>query len=217
MNFKNLNKSYILIIAMLLIAGAVSWNLYFGVYRQKDTVSIHEFPRTIGKWASEDLPISDKEKAILETDNVFVRRYTNSVEGKEVYLFIVYSQNNRKVSHPPEVCYTGSGAAILSSVHNSFPSGINDEEIKVNHLTIEKRTFKQMFFYWFKVGDAFTSNYWKQQGLIALKSFLGQPASSALIRVSADIKGAGTDEDKAIADAKEFSQLILPYLKQYLP
>jgi len=212
---KNNNLSFLFILLMFICAGAVSWNLYFRVYSQADTVSIHSFPDTIADWVAEELPITDDEKAILETDNVFVRRYTNAVEDKEVYLFIVYSQNNRKVSHPPEVCYIGSGVTILGKEPDQFLSPGAGAPVMVNRVTVEKKTFKQIFLYWFKVGDSFTPDYWKQQVLIALKSFLGQPSSSALIRVSSDVKDGNVDG--AVATTKEFSQLIQPLLYQYLP
>ena len=215
MNRKTPDISFLLLTAMFVIVGIFSWRMYFKVYRKADTVSIHEFPKTINGWVSDEILITDKEKAILETDNVFVRRYIHGADDKEVYLFIVYSQSNRKVSHPPEICYTGSGATILSSVHDSFPSRQPGGKMNVNCLTVEKGNVDQVFFYWFKVGDSFTPNYWKQQGLIAIKSFLGQPSSSALIRISADIKG--NDADTAIAHLKEFGQLIEPYLSQHLP
>lgn len=211
---KQFDRNYTFIIIFFIVSAAISWHLYFKVYSQKDTVSIHHFPKKIDGWTSEELPITAEEKAILETDNVFARRYT-SEKKKEVYLFIVYSQNNRKVSHPPEVCYTGSGATILSSVHDSLTPGAAGQEIDVNRLTVENGPSKQTFFYWFKVGDTFTPNYWKQQGLIAVKSLLGKPSSSALIRISTDVKNDNTDE--AVGRIKEFGKLIVPYLYQYLP
>lgn len=214
MTLKHPNKTYILILAMFIISTAISWQLYFKTYRQKDTVSIHNFPKTIGGWVSEGLTITKREKAILETDNVFVRRYT-SPKGEEVYLFIVYSQNNRKVSHPPEVCYTGSGATILSNVHDSFDSGTPNQEIRVNHLVLEQGERKQTLFYWFKVGNTFTPNYWKQQWLIASKSLFGQPSSSALIRISTHMR---TDDDRQETQLlKDFAQSIVPHLRKYLP
>ena len=214
MNLKKTDISFLLIIVMFLAAGIISWRVYFRVYRQADSVNIHSFPKTIGDWTSEDIPISDDDKAILETDNVFVRRYTNP-KAEEVYLFAVYSQNNRKVSHPPEICYTGGGATILNSAHDTFSSISGDEEIRVNRLTVEKGNTEQIFAYWFKVGDSFTSNYWAQQGLIALKSLLGYPASSALIRISSTVKSENYED--AIRLIKEFGRLTIPYLHQYLP
>lgn len=213
---KKFEKKYLFIIFLFIVSAAISWHLYFKVYSQKDTVSIHTFPQTIAGWSAEEIMISRQDKAILETDNVFVRRYTNP-QGEEVYLFIVYSQDNRKVSHPPEVCYTGSGATILSNVHDSFSADESAlKDIKVNRVTVEQGRERQIFFYWFKVGDAFTPNYWKQQGFIALKSFLGQPASSALIRISTPAQNERNDEN-ATRRLKDFGRMILPYLQKHLP
>lgn len=213
---KKSGKSSLFIILLFIVSTAISWQLYFKAYSQKDTVSIHTFPREIAGWTAEELPITDKEKAILETDNVFTRRYT-SLQGEEIYLFIVYSQNNRKVSHPPEVCYTGSGATILSNVHDSFSADSSElKDIKVNRVTVEQGRERQIFFYWFKVGDAFTPNYWKQQGLIALKSFRGQPSSSALIRISISARKE-EDDANAAQKLKDFGRTILPYIQKHLP
>jgi len=211
---KTNNFSYWFILVLFLAAGTLSWRVYFKSYVQSDNLSIHHFPKVIGNWVSEDLPISDDEKALLETDNVFVRRYTNSTD-EEVFLFIVYSENNRKVSHPPEICYTGGGATILSSVSDSIPSDSQDLSIDVRRLKIERGRIIQIFAYWFKVGDSFTSSYWRQQGLIALKSLLGQPASSALIRISSTVKN-DNDADATLR-IKKFGKLIIPHLKFYLP
>ena len=214
MKNKKIDISFMLIIAMFLAVGCISWKVYFKVYRQADSVNIHFFPKTIGEWTAEEIPISDDDKVLLETDNVFVRRYTNA-QGEEVYLFIVYSQNNRKVSHPPEICYTGGGATILNSVHDSFVSVSGNDEVKVNRLTVERGGIEQIFAYWFKVGDSFTSNYWMQQGLIAVKSLLGRPASSALIRISATV--INENDERATDLIKMFGQLVVPHLHQYLP
>jgi EpsI family protein len=211
---KRFDRNYTIIIVSFIVSAAISWQLYFKTYSQDDTVSIHDFPKTIDGWTSEELTITKREKAILETDNVFIRRYTNP-QGKEVYLFIVYSQNNRKVSHPPEVCYTGSGASILSSVHDSFSSKEGGLEIRTNRLTLEQTKNNQILFYWFKVGNTFTPNYWKQQWLIACKSLLGKPSSSALIRISTHML---TDDDQQETQLlKDFGRSILPYLLKHLP
>jgi EpsI family protein len=201
------------LIAMFLIVGLVSWNFYFKTFHQQDTVDIHEFPKTIEGWTSEELVITEDEYRILETKNAFVRQYT-SPGGEDVILFVVYSQNNRKVAHPPEICYTGGGVVISDSVHDSIPIDSENTVIDVNRLSLEAGQDKQFSFYWFKVGDSFTPNYWKQQLLIAFKTLTGQSVGSALVRVSTSIAG---DETAATARVKEFTNLMLPSLKQYLP
>ena len=207
--------SYWVLVLILVGAGVVSWQLFFKKYHQEDTVNIHHFPKKIGDWASLDLPIPEDVYGILETRNVFTRRYRNA-EGSDVYLMLVYSQNNRKVSHPPEVCYTGSGVSILSNA----PAYIKADQsgrrvIKVNQLFVEQRGAQQIMYYWFKVGDTFTASYWKQQGLIVWKTLLGQPASSALLRLSTPIPDQGTA--KAYEAINEFAQIVIPHLIDYLP
>lgn len=204
----------IVIFCLFLISGALSWQIYFKEYSQQDTVSIHEFPMQIGLWNGVDIPVGQEAKDILETDNMFVRNYTHAQTGEEVMLFIVYSQTNRKVSHPPEICYTGSGATILESSKDVIP--IDEKtEIPVNHLYADIGKNTQTILYWFKVGNEFTNNYWKQQILIALKSFRHQSASSALVRLSSNVFG---DKRKdAVSAVKTFGKAIEPLLKKYLP
>jgi len=207
------DKKTIVIIILLLVSTAASWNLYFKEYVQKDTVDIHQFPRTIHGWSSEEIPITEDEYAILETHNAFVRKYSGP-QGKEVYLFIVYSQNNRKVSHPPEICYTGGGFTILNKDADTIKMPDANQVIHTKRLTMERGNLKQLTYYWFKVGETFTSSYVKQQFLIAVKSLLGKPSSSAMISVSAVINPGG--KARSMENIKEFSRLILPDIVKYL-
>lgn len=210
---KKINISNTTIIALLVLSGIISWHSFFKTFTQSDTVNIHLFPKTIGEWTSTELPITDEEYAILETKNAFVRKYSHP--GKEdVYLFIVYSHNNRKVSHPPEICYTGSGVDVLGNKKVTVHTSTSERTINVNQLKLEKGPLKEIAFYWFKVGHSYTSNYWKQQALIAMNFFLGRPSSSAIIRVSSDIQDS--NEESAVMLLKSFTAQILPHLKLYL-
>jgi len=208
------NISYIFILILFVLSGIISWGLYFKEYSQSDTVDIHHFPKVIGDWESEELVITEEEYAILETRNAFTRKYTNS-KGDSVYLFTIYSQNNRKVSHPPELCYTGSGATVLSKAPAQIPIS-QGEVIEVNQVIVEYGQAQQVLYYWFKVGDGFTPGYWKQQILIGLNTLTGKPASSALIRLSSTVQGEG-EVEKAKQVIKDFSPLIMPHIQKYLP
>ena len=216
-------KFYV-ILGVLLGACLVSWSHYFRVYTQKDTINIHDFPGQIEGWSAEELPITDEEYAILETRNAFARKYSTP-DGKSIVLYIIYSQNNRKVSHPPEVCYTGGGVSVLS--HKNFTvSGMenlkfDDERMAknlpliINRLMLEQGKAQEISFYWFKVGDKFTPSYWGQQFLIALKTIVGQKASSAMIRVSTAVNQG--DIKQAESNTIEFIRMISPKLFRFLP
>lgn len=199
----------------LLVSLILTFNLYFRAAFREDSISIDSFPRTIGTWVSKDLPISKEDLSILETKNAFVRRYTNTEGGGEIYLFLVYSQYNRKVAHPPEICYLGSGVSITENVHDPIRVEYNNLTIPTNRLKLLRKKFEHIAFYWFKVGNKFTSNYWEQQLLIALNALFGQTKGSALIRISADVNSA--DQGEAIRNIKAFTNLITPALFKHLP
>jgi len=210
----NRQGGYWLTVVIFAVSIIVSWNFYFKKYSQADTINIHEFPYAIGEWQGADLKISEEEYAILETRNAFARKYVDP-QGNNVYLLIVYSQNNRKVSHPPEICYTGSGVDILANHLAVIHLADQNLAIQANMLFLEKGEVQQVSYYWFKVGGAYTANYWRQQFLIAVNTLLGRPASSALIRVAANVGEGGMEA--ARARTERFVGQISPHLKTYLP
>ncbi len=206
---------YFVLISLILACGLFGWSRYFRTYNDREAVILHDFPKEIGPWEARDLPISEREYEILETRNVFIREYTNRHNGKKVFLFIVYSGENRKVSHPPEICYTGGGATILKNTKESIDLAGSDKSITANNLELTLGEEKQFSFYWFKAGrDRFTSNYWKQQGLLALNALTGRSTSSALIRVSSEM---GNNEEETLQTIRSFIQKIVPFLYEFLP
>lgn len=204
--------SFPLITSFMIAATIISWPLYFKNYAAPDTVSVHAFPMTIGEWRGEELPISDKDYAILETRNAFARMYTNP-DGKQVMLYIIYSQHNRRVAHPPEICYSGGGSTITKK----YPYSISDDSAKtvtVNKVTIDEKHYQQIMYYWFKIGDAYTPSYWRQQILIAIKTLLRRPSSSALIRITSVVENDDPNATGQLMDS--FAKTIMPTIPEYL-
>ncbi|MCD4781940.1 MAG: EpsI family protein [Candidatus Omnitrophica bacterium] len=212
---KKFSLSYIILLSLFVVAGVMSWRLYFKEYRQADTADISSFPMQIGKWTAEDIPLTEREYDILETRNVFIRRYTHGQTTESITLFIVYSQSNRKVSHPPEICYTGAGNILIEKDLDLIQYSNQDKPLQVYRVVSENGPRQEIFYYWFKVGDTFTPSYWKQQVLIAWKSFVGEVASSALIRISTGVNN--NDHKAADQLIKEFGREIVPHLGQHLP
>jgi EpsI family protein len=209
-----IKKQTIIIFLLFIIATAISWPLYFYNYAAPDTVKIHEFPMTIGDWTAEELPISDNDYEILETRNAFARMYTHK-NGGQVMLYMIYSQHNRRVAHPPEICYTGGGATIITK----YPYTItydNKKDLTVNRVIIDEVNYQQIMYYWFKIGNSYTPSYGRQQLLIGIKTLMGKPSSSALIRMTTVLKD-DNDEKNATQLINSFAQDILPIIPQYLP
>jgi len=208
------DPKYLFIIILLVVTTFFSWGFYFYTYPDQDTVNINIFPLRIGQWAGQDLPVEKADRALLDTKNVFLRRYTN-FEAKNIYLYIAYSQTNSKVTNPPEVFYKDSGISILDKGKDFIIISSSNFTVKANWLLLDNNQNQQLAYYWFKVGDIYTQSYWKQQVLCAFNNLIGAKTGSALIRISADIIDGHQDEAKNLI--RDFASKIGPQLPQYLP
>ncbi len=191
---------YITIVVFLLIACFLSLNLFFRQRSDQDIVDIRVLPYTIGDWAGKDLKITEKEYRILETRNLISREYTSSTEQK-LYLFIIYSETNRSVFHPPEVCLIGSGLKITDKKLEK----INTDKIGfyANKLYFEAANAKDMALYCYKTGNFYTDNYYLQQAHFAFNQLLGKRRGGATIRVSMPLSA---NEEETVAVLKKFMQ-----------
>ena len=170
---------------------------------------VADFPMTIGQWKGTELPLSDLDYKILETKNLFVRDYKNTA-GQTVQLYVVYSEDNRKVSHPPEVCYMGAGVTIIDkSLIDLTPT------IKAMKMIVEGKDYRQMVVYTFKAGDTYTAQYTKQQWKVVIDHLFGKRTAGALIRFSTNIKD--DNQQTALRLIKSFCSEIEPLLAKHMP
>ena len=203
-----IDKSFIGIVVILVIAGGMSIALYFRQMGEVDTVKMSGFPMQIGAWKGEDISLDDRTYRVLETKNIVMRKYVNA-EKDEVYLYMVASEKNRKVAHPPEICYMGSGAKIIEKNQVKFNVPGLDKMLEVNSfVSIDKG--ESLVYYWYKAGDTFTADYVSQQVKSAMKQIMGKMSSVAMIRVSTMI--ANGNKEKAGRTLQEFSAKILPII-----
>jgi EpsI family protein len=126
-------------------------------------------------------------------------------------LYIIYSAaDNRRALHPPEICYTGAGAAIEGK--SVIPvTGL----IKANKFIIKTKNSRQLVIYWFKSADLNTDNYLKQQMKMVTDAMLKGMATGAMIRISTNIDNG--DEGAALGVIKGFCKQIEPLVEKYVP
>jgi EpsI family protein len=205
------NIKFFLVAGLLAVACFVSLSSYLPErFDTTASVKMAAFPMKVGSWVGKDVPLTKRDYDILETDNLIMREYSDPA-GRKVLLYIIYSENNRKVAHPPEVCYTGGGSTITSkSLFTVSP------KIKATRMITEASNgLRQFVIYWFKAGDFNTSQYLDQQLKVAWQRTIGKKTSAAMIRISADIKDS--KEDGVGAMIREFAQVIEPLLPKYVP
>lgn len=171
-------------------------------------------PKGFGPWimVAEREP-SQKEVDILETKAILTRTYSSGDKGN-VDLSIVYAPNNRRVAHPPELCYKGAGWSVEGNQVHEFP--VETQPFKVNRLLLRKSGRRLLVLYWYKAGPAYYASYLKMQWGTIWYQLTLRSSSSALIRVSAESPGPD-DDDGVFATLEEFASRAIPSITPALP
>lgn len=204
------NRNFFLAAGILIIISVAAFLLYIPSGFETDyAVKVSDFPKTIGGWTSVDMKVPERDYKMLSTRNLLLRNYFDK-KGAMVNLYIIYSQDNRQVSNPPEIYLQGHGSTITYTK----PIDITNR-ITVTSLVIEKMNGREMAVYWYKIGSLNTNSYLKQQLTAAIQGSLGRKKSVALIRVLTKIEGEA--DQKALDRIKEFCGLIEPMLEKYIP
>jgi len=209
-----MKNNFVFLVIILVAAMIVSLPLYYFSSDSKNEASVSLMPQEIGRWKGKDLEVEERVYEILETRNLIMREYESN-SGEKIYLYIVYSQDNRKVSHPPELCMEGEGMTVRGKelVKIKMPTG---SEITANKIIVEKGNIRNLVVYWYKAGSSYMTDYIKQQIKVSLDRLRFKRTCSALIRVSAVLLNK-EDERNKLAIIKEFCQQLYPYLDKIIP
>jgi len=204
-----LNKNtigYAVLISMLVISGTISMRLFLRERTAHDALDINKFPKVIGGWKGRDFTTTEREYDILETRNLISREYVGP-SGEKAHLFIIYSETNRSVFHPPEVCLMGDGVTMVDKEIETGKFG--ESSFSTNRLSIEKNGHKQIMLYSYKAGPVYTSNFYFQQAYLAFQQIFGRQIPGATIRVTMPIN---EDEKTTAKTLKEFLSLCIKTL-----
>ena len=204
------------ILAMAALTAAGSWRLSRAIRSVwTDQVAAHALPAEM-QVAGHSLVgrrrfLDRRTLGILETEDYFCCTYEgDSVPPTDFCL--VYSQDNRKGTHPPDECLEGSGEAIVMKGQVTV-DGMQRPDVICRELLVQRGNLRQYFLYTYRCGNEYTGSFWRQQLMILANGLLSRDASGALVRVSAP---AGEDIGPARAWCIEFMRQTLPRLDQSL-
>jgi len=161
---------------------------------------------------SYDIPLDQKTIDVLETGDHLNRQYV--APGQPALTFcIIFSKDNRKGTHPPDVCLRGSGEGIVAKADVALRDVEGRSDIPCREIVVQTGRRRHYFVYTYKCGNRYTSSFWIQQLTIFMNGLLSRDASGALVRVSTDARGS-------IPQARERSMALLraavPHLDQKL-
>ncbi len=202
---------------VFLAVGAFSQWSFLGPGETPSRAHTASIPHTLGSWQGQDIALDERAYEILETRDVLFRRYQENADRPAVDLCIVFSQGNRKASHPPEVCYIGAGAHVDKYPPQrmeiaGLPQGSSPY---ANTLLVGQGSHREAVLYWYLAGSSLTHGYLHQQMKILWAQLLGRPAQGALIRCSTPL-GEGESLEDALKRLRSFAQENLPVIVERL-
>ena len=195
---KNSNLGYALIVAIFIVTSLLSFSLFLQKRSSRDLLDVRSFPETVGEWSDKEIPITEKEYGILETRNVITREYDNLSLGK-LMLFIIYSETNRSVFHPPDLCLVGGGLSVVDKTREPVTSA--GRTFYVNKMLMRKGDYGLLVLFCYKAGGLYTDSYYLQQAYLALHQIFARRIAGATIRVTMPVI---SDERSTLAIAKDF-------------
>jgi EpsI family protein len=170
-------------------------------------------------YTSGDLLLDDKVLAILETDDYVYRRFTQEIDSGDpgFDLLIVFSKNNRRGTHSPELCIQGSGEKIVSKGPVEIDTGLSEsgEPLAMREVVSQDGRRMVYYLYVFKSGDTYTTNYTMQQATILLHGLLRREAVGALIRLTVTVQDEDLDTARQLA--RDAAVRLMPIIDENLP
>ena len=86
-------------------------------------VPLNSFPKQIGQWSGEDVPIPKNIQLIARNDAFLNRLYTNKSSNQWANVYIAYTAHPRTMlGHRPQICYVAGGWVHESSSQISVTS-----------------------------------------------------------------------------------------------
>jgi EpsI family protein len=211
-----------LIIAGLLIAGA----LYLNSAARMEPVPIRQslsgLPRQMGNWSmTEEIEFDNNTLKVLGVDDYVNRIYRGS-EGVFINLYIGFYRSQRQgdTIHSPLNCLPGAGwnPKEKDILNVSILDSKKYRNYEINKLIIQKNTDQQVVLYWYQGhGRVVSSEYWGKIYTV-LDAIRTNRTDAALVRVISPVIGSEeAAKAKAERDAGDFVKALFPLLDKYLP
>jgi len=178
-------------------------------------LAVQEFPKEIGAWFGQDVPLQPEVKQILG-DGDFLVRFYRAPGLPYIDFFLAYFATQRTGStiHSPQNCLPGSGWIPADLKRIELTSG--NESGVVNRYIIAKGLDRQLVLYWYQSnGRIVASEYWAKFFLVA-DSIRRNRSDGALVRV---VTPVARDESIESAEqrALDFARQALPQLDRFVP
>jgi EpsI family protein len=213
MNEKRIRPWVAMSFALLAVSTWLSQGRLFRQEVHADTALTRGLPSQIGKWRQvSENEVSAAEIRGLETRDIIKRTYTDG--NSYIELVVAYiAQSNRKSAHAQEACLRGSGALVGSLERRN----LRDSPVHATIISIDNGQGRSWVYYWYKIGDQYTSDYLKSSFKMFLGGLVGGKSHGAsLIRLLTPSR-KGEPETAIHLRLEDFTRSLLPELGSRLP
>ncbi len=165
--------------------------------------------------------VDQQSKDILETNDCTFHTYypdvTAGPSATPISLLIVFSEKNRKGTHPPELCLEGGASSIQHKGYRPLQivGKENTDTYEMRELITKYQNQQTLYLYVFKSGDTYTPSFAKQQVRIIFNSIFSKNTSGSLIRFSIPVTDQNVQAQRQQLIAA--IQYLLPQIDQKLP
>ncbi len=194
--------------------------------RVPKSIPLSQFPSTIGRWSSTDVPINEEVLSVLGKGYFLNRVYTSpsstnpagsSADVGSIGLFIGYfpTQRTGQSIHSPQNCLPGSGWIFESSGTTDITDDVG-KTIRVGEYVISDGNTKDEVLYWYRAhGRSIASDYAAKLYTLIDSIRYGR-TDAALVRVVTTIR-PGESRESAHKRAVGFVTQTSPLLPAYVP
>jgi len=165
-------------------------------------------------WDSYELKLDKRILDILETQDYLYRQYFREGDSPVGFL-VIFSRDNRKGTHPPDLCLQGSGDGIVAAADLQVDAVEGRGSVPCRELVSQDAAGLEYTLYTYKCGREYTNSFWRQQWIILLNGLLHRNASGALIRFTTRIEGNKRAQARDRCSA--FVRATIPHLDRSLP
>jgi EpsI family protein len=199
--------------AVMAASAALSHTALFRQVVHGDTDLTRGLPATLGQWnLVAESEVSANEIRGLETKDVIKRTYTDGSHYVELVVAYI-AHSNRKSAHAQEACLRGSGALVGSLERRN----LKNSPVHATIISIDLGDNRSWVYYWYKIGNRYTSDYLKSSFMMFLGGLVGkQTQGASLIRLLTPTR-KGEPEANIHMRLESFTQALLPELERRLP
>jgi EpsI family protein len=207
---------------LLLLAAFTTLHLRESVDRVPPSEDLSLVPQSIGKWNSQDIPISQDTLAVLGDGHFLNRVYTdpaapNQIVDPPISLFIGYfpTQRTGQSIHSPQNCLPGAGWTFASS-KTIYLDRPELKHYAVGEYLITNGSQKQVVLYWYLAHGRSIANDYVAKAYMMADAIRFNRTDGALIRLVTPLQ---PDESLAAAQARviKFADRLVPMLPRFIP